>query len=205
MNQIGAVIAPSTETVTIGEGDRERQVRLRVFAGDGLVTVSTTGGEPQFAGTVSALHLRRPQFRVETEFAPAFTTDERRDVREAAYAAYEAAMAALKAAAPAEPAPPLILAPGKDSTVLTVDGLRIAFTPDTAHRAVSLHTAVGSPRYIGQARRVGDAGDAETELWLKSVYWAARFGGSDLSQEIKEAAGNVWRSSRDTQRKVPHE
>jgi hypothetical protein len=199
VNQIGAVVAPSTTRVTIGECDREREVQLRVFAGDGLVTVSTVGGEPRFAGMVSALSLRRPQFRVEPEFVAEFSRTERVQIREATDAAYQAAQSALKASAPATPQTPRIVAPRKGSTHITVDGLKIAFTPDVASKSVSLHTAIGSPRYIGQARNIGEADDAAAELWLKSVHWAARFGGSDLSQEIGEAAGNVWRAARDAQ------
>lgn len=206
MNPIGAVSPPTTKRVRIGEGERTRDVDLRVFAGDGLVTVSTVEEQPRFVGTVSALNLRRPQFRVEPEFIVPFNQDDRRQVREAADTAYQAAQAAAKSSAPAAPAAPPTIAPGPDTKYVTVDGLKLAFTPDIEHWAVSLHTGIGSPRYIGQARNIGEVDDAETDLWLHDL-WHARFGGSGPSQDIKEAAGFIWRAVRDqrTARKVPHE
>jgi hypothetical protein len=206
VNPIGAVIPPTTKRVAIGEGERERDVDLRVFAGDGLVTVSTVEEKPRFIGVVSALNLRRPQFRVEAHFIAALNRDDRRQVREAADAAYQAAQAAAKSSAPAAPASPPTIRPGPGTKYVTVDGLKIAFTPDIKHRAVSLHTGIGSPRYIGQARNIGEVNDAETELWLKDL-WHTRFGGPDPSQEIKEAAGFIWRAAQHQRiaRTVPHE
>jgi hypothetical protein len=138
VNQIGAIFKPSTTIVTIGEGERQREVALRIFPGDGL-------------GTVSALNLRRPQFRVEAAFIVAYNRDDRKEVREKSERAYQEAQAAMRAAAAGEPEAPPTTAPGPGTKYIVVDGLRIAFTPCIEHQTVSLHTAIGSPRYIGQA------------------------------------------------------
>jgi hypothetical protein len=194
VNQIGATVKPSTTIVTIGAGERQREVALRVFPGDGLVTVSTVGEQPQFVGTVSALNLRKPQFRVDAAFIVAFNRDDRKEVREKSDQAYQGAQAAMRAAA-SEPEGPPTTPPGPGTKYIVVDGLRIAFTPCVEHRTVTLHTGIGSPRYIGQARNLGDD-DADTKLCFKDL-WGGRFGDPGPSQDITEAAGNIWRAARD--------
>lgn len=189
MSQLEAVVACSTATVTIGEGDRKRDVELKVFPGNGLATVSTVEEGARFVGTVTALNVRQPKFKLKAAFVADFNTAEWREVEEGADAAYQAALHA------EDPDDPAILKPGRGTKYVTVDRLRIAFTPDLATRSVSLHTGLGTPRLIGQARNVGDD-DTETNLELRRL-WTARFSGPDLSQELTEAAGNVWRAARD--------
>jgi hypothetical protein len=202
MSLIGAKAAASEETVTIGSGERERTVRLRVFPGDNLVTVATVGERPRFLGMVSSLNSR-PQFQVEHEFAPEFTAQERREVREAADKAYRAEMKAL--AKPSKPAGPPLVPPGGVTRYFTVDDLKLAFTPDIANRSVSIHTGIGTPRFVGQVLGIDDTDDDKSVLWFKDL-WSARFDLPGPSQDIKEAAGNVWRAAREAQavRGAPH-
>ncbi|MEU6246443.1 hypothetical protein [Glycomyces sp. NPDC047010] len=197
MTPLGPEVGPhSTTTVTIGDGDRERVLALKVFASSGLATVSASEDAPEFLGTVTGLNTREGHFKPKAVVAGEFTQIECTALCQAADAAYQAAQANLRAASLVDPAGPPILAPRAGSTYLTVDGLKIAFTPDTGNGSVSLHTGTGSPRNIGQVRSLGGAGDAQAVLWLAG-YWGFRFGGDDLSRELKEAAGNIWRAARD--------
>jgi hypothetical protein len=179
-----------SKLVTVRRSRKPRlRFRVELHPTDRTAIIHTDTEPPSYAGRVVGLGTGRPRCLLEAEFTEEIPGQCRRVLRQAAV---ELNRAGLTPSTPAVELPEA-QARSKDASCLNIQDVKLAFTVDLEHHAVSVHTGVGPPKYVGQVIHIGDG--LKTQFRLHPA-WVGSFGEQDCRDDIRDAGVFQWHAKR---------